>query len=190
MLILLALALGCSTQSAGLLTTRDGGTKAASPTIDADVVPDTVVASISDAWGATEDTQSPDAVTWKNSLTFGTSYTGDGGIGPMYDGEGDVLLGQATSFSSREANRLVFRLESAADITGRSVVLYVGGDIANIRASAAGPESGHVILGIVSLEAGASMVIACLTTADRSKAGWNVGMVCIDVSGAYVTVGP
>ena len=190
MLILLALALGCSTQSAGLLTTRDGGTKATSPAIDADVVPDTVVASISDAWGATEDTQSPDAVTWKNSLTFGTSYTGDGGIGPMYDGEGDVLLGQATTFSSIQAARLVFRLESVADIAGHSVVIYGAGDISNIRTSAAGPARGHVILGIVSLDPGANMVSACLTTADRTKAGWNVGMVCSDVAGAYVTVGP
>ena len=152
------------------------------------VAPDTVVASTADAWIAVADTQPLDTVTWKSSLTFGTGYSGDGGIGPMYAGEGDVLLGQATSFTSREASRLVFRLESAADIAGRSVVLYVG-DIANIRTSAAGPASGHVILGIVSLEPGANLVQACLTTADRIKAGWNVGMVCNDVAGAYVTVG-
>ena len=100
---------------------------------------------------------SPDttAVAWKSSLTFGTGYLGDGGIGGcsytcVIDGsvacltctnygQGDVLTGVSTSYTlpagsctlpaaycASAGMQLYFRFESAADIAGRGVVVYTG----------------------------------------------------------------
>jgi hypothetical protein len=73
------------------------------------------------------------------------------------------------------------------------VVIYTGASPSlpdsSINGSAAGPASGHVALGRIGLTT-SGLYRACLTTSDRSKGGWNVGMVCADVASAIVTITP
>ena len=110
-----------------------------------------------------------------------------------------TMVWPVTTFSgSATAYTLYFQLTSAADIAGRSVVVYAGSSPstadAAIVGSAAGPASGHVALGTLypsgagGQGGGAVLYHACLTSADRSKDGWSLGMVCSDVAAALITM--
>jgi hypothetical protein len=118
------------------------------------------------------------AEVWKNLLTAGADIAPDG----------LTLIGEATSFPVSNG-RVYFRVETVEDIAGRSVVIYVG-DYANIPGSMAGPASGHVAVGMVQPQRGVILYRACLTTNDRSKDGWNIGLVCEDVAAAQITGTP
>ena len=132
----------------------------------------------------------PSSTTWTNSLTFGTGYHGDAGVGPTDDGAGNTLTGAGATFS---VTSLYYLLTTVDDIAGRSVVIYTGASPsiagAVINGGAAGPATGHVVLGHMMASAiGTDLYHACLTSVDRSKPGWNVGMVCTDVAAALITI--
>ena len=180
-LFLILMAAGCSAEGVG---TTDNTAAQRGPGV---LAPD----------GETPDPQAaaPDAGgAWKDSLTVGAGYYCDGGPPPDYWCESDVLVNVGTSFSVfNTGSSLVFRVESVADIAGRSAVIYSGDLTAlvpQIYGGAFGPASGHVVLGQFSPPTGTTLIRACLTTADRNKDGWSVGMVCDDVAMALITMAP
>ena len=207
-LTLLALFLtGCSENESGLARTTltaDAGTSDTQTRISDTGTPDTipgaradlVPTSPPDTTPAATDTQR-DVKPWTNALTVGSGYVGDTIPEPTNDGAGDTLTGVAMHFSQAGLGAyLYFQITSVDDIAGRSVVIYTGdlaGQMMNGVGSSAGPSSGHVALGYfyppsIELSGPTTLLHACLTTADRSKDNWDVGMVCTYVASTQITV--
>ena len=192
---LVILMLGCSTDTNGMiLPDADQSSQRGQAPTGADAGAPT------DA-GATEP---PTSTVWTNSFKVGSGYQGDAGMQPSGDGAGNTLTGVGTTFSwASTGGTIYFQVTSSADIAGRSVVIYPAGtDPASangqVVGSAAGPANGHVALGTfhtienanTGTTIGSVLYNACLTTADRSKGGWNLGMVCTDFASALVTITP
>ena len=196
---------GCSENESGLARTtqiadagtadtgkQDAGTPDTIPGAHADLVP----VSPPDTTPAATDTQR-DVKPWTNALTVGSGSVGDTIPEPTNDGAGDTLTGVAMHFSQAGLGAyLYFQITSVDDIAGRSVVIYTGdlaGQMMNGVGSSAGPSSGHVALGYfyppsIELSGPTTLLHACLTTADRSKDNWDVGMVCTYVASTQITM--